>query len=204
MPRLSGVIPTPLANIPWQLQEQPRQTLVRILQDIWINIKPSQGTPALLSQLSNSSLSNMHPHRPPYSPPLSLRLFPFRTHCEAFTCTHNSTLQVLSYIPAGTKLSFPYNDCSRARPYQFVSVSLCRVALSIPTSERSGITFELWLPEWWRGRVLRTGNGGIVGCAFSSLVFLCSLWRCKWGMAGEKTWVKFSICAVNTKKDTQH
>lgn len=47
-----------------------------------------------------------------------------------------------------------------------VAVDLCRVALSISTSNRSGITFEIWLPAKWSGRFLATGNGGIDGCLF--------------------------------------
>jgi hypothetical protein len=43
-------------------------------------------------------------------------------------------------------------------------VDLCRVALNISTSGRSGVVFEGWLPEGWSGRFLATGNGGIDGC----------------------------------------
>jgi hypothetical protein len=45
-----------------------------------------------------------------------------------------------------------------------VFADLCRIALSIPTSNRSSITFEAWLPRNWTGRFLGTGNGGIDGC----------------------------------------
>ncbi|KAF5001238.1 hypothetical protein FGRMN_1181 [Fusarium graminum] len=51
------------------------------------------------------------------------------------------------------------------RPSQAVTVDLCRIALQIPTSKRSSISFELWLPsEWNKSRYLATGNGGIDGC----------------------------------------
>lgn len=81
---------------------------------------------------------------------------------EAFV--DESTRQVLEYVPAGTNLTFPDNDPTCERPNQVVVVDLCRVALFIPTSRRSGITYELWLPAKWSGRLLGTGNGGIDGC----------------------------------------
>jgi hypothetical protein len=76
----------------------------------------------------------------------------------------NSTLQILEYVPANTRIAFPYNDISCARASQVASTALCRVALSISTSSKSSITFELWLPRIWTGRVLATGNSGIDGC----------------------------------------
>jgi feruloyl esterase len=45
-----------------------------------------------------------------------------------------------------------------------VSQDVCRVALYIKTSDRSGVQFEAWLPKDWNGRFLSTGNGGIGGC----------------------------------------
>lgn len=87
--------------------------------------------------------------------------------CLAFTpeaYIANSTRQVLEYVPAGTNLTFPDNDPTCARPSQVVSADLCRIALLIPTSNRSSITFEMWLPVQWSGRFLGTGNGGIDGC----------------------------------------
>lgn len=94
----------------------------------------------------------------------------FERECLAFTpeaYVSNSTRQVLEYVPAGTNLMFPDNDPTCARPSQVVSADLCRVALLIPTSKRSSITFEMWLPVQWSGRFLGTGNGGIDGCVYS-------------------------------------
>ncbi len=91
----------------------------------------------------------------------------FEIKCLSFTPeVHigNSTRQVLEYVSAGVNLSFPYNDPTCARPSQVVSANLCRIALEISTSQRSRVTFELWLPETWSGRILGTGNGGIDGC----------------------------------------
>ena len=87
----------------------------------------------------------------------------------------NSTRQVLEYVPAGTKLTFPNNDPTCNRPNQVVSTDLCRVALSIPTSKRSSILFEIWLPATWSGRFLATGNGGVDGCTYASRIW-CTIW----------------------------
>ena len=93
----------------------------------------------------------------------------FQQKCLQFTPEvhiYNSTRQVLEYVSAGVNLTFPDNDPTCTRPSQAVSVDLCRVALTISTSQRSSVTFELWLPEIWSGRILGTGNGGIDGCKY--------------------------------------
>ncbi|OCK84761.1 tannase and feruloyl esterase [Lepidopterella palustris CBS 459.81] len=91
----------------------------------------------------------------------------FKTTCLEFqpeNFIYNSTLRLLEYVTSGTNLTFPGNDASCARSSQVVSTELCRIALSIPTSNRSSIVFELWLPQQWTGQFLATGNGGIDGC----------------------------------------
>jgi hypothetical protein len=102
----------------------------------------------------------------------------FQERCLSFTpesYVENSTRQVLEYVPAGTKLTFPYNDPTCNRPSQVVSTNLCRVALSIPTSTRSSIMFEIWLPDIWSGRFLATGNGGLDGCTYAARI-RCTIW----------------------------
>ena len=99
----------------------------------------------------------------------------FQEACLAFkpeTFAPNSTREVVSYVPAGTTLTFPDNVASCARPSQVVGVDLCRVALSIPTSNRSSVTFEQWLPRNWTGRFLATGNAGIDGCEWTLMLYL--------------------------------
>ena len=94
-------------------------------------------------------------------------VFNFHDRCLSFTpeaYIHNSSRHVLTYVPAGTNLTLPDNDPTCKRPSQLVAVNLCRVGLSIPTSNRSSISFELWLPDDWSNRFLVTGNGGIDGC----------------------------------------
>ena len=96
-------------------------------------------------------------------------LLSFEDRCSSFTPeahVYNSTRYVLEYVTAGSNLTFPDNDPTCARPAQLVEVNLCRVALSVPTSNRSSISLELWLPEDWSFRFLGTGNGGIDGCKF--------------------------------------
>ncbi|KAK5996263.1 putative feruloyl esterase B-2 [Cladobotryum mycophilum] len=92
----------------------------------------------------------------------------FQQQCLSFApekLIKNSTLTRLEYITSGTTLQLPDNVASCTRPSQVVSTNLCRIALHIPTSNRSSITFELWLPEDWRSaRFVATGNGGIDGC----------------------------------------
>ncbi len=95
--------------------------------------------------------------------------YSFQNQCLSFKPekhVYNGSRHVLAYVPAGTNLTFPGNDPTCSRPSQLVAVNLCRIALSIPTSNRSSIVFELWLPENWSGRFLATGNGGIDGCEF--------------------------------------
>ncbi|KAI1272237.1 feruloyl esterase B [Xylaria sp. FL0933] len=91
----------------------------------------------------------------------------FKTKCLSFkpgSHISNATLNRLEFVASGTNLAFPDNDPSCNRASQIVSVDLCRVALSVPTSQRSGFNYELWLPETWNGRTLATGNGGLDGC----------------------------------------
>ena len=95
--------------------------------------------------------------------------YSFQAKCLAFNPeehVHNSTRNIVTYVAAGTNLTLSDNDPSCNRTSQVVAVDLCLVALSIPTSNRSSISFELWLPDDWSGRLLATGNGGIDGCAF--------------------------------------
>lgn len=95
----------------------------------------------------------------------------FRKQCLSFRpqrLIFNSTLTRLEYITSGTKINLDDNVQSCNRPSQQVSADICRIALQIPTSKRSSISFELWLPQKWEGsRYLATGNGGVDGCEYS-------------------------------------
>ncbi|WPH00514.1 Hypothetical protein R9X50_00334300 [Acrodontium crateriforme] len=104
----------------------------------------------------------------------------FRQRCLSFhpeSIISNSTLMELEHVPRGKTLYFPDNVASCNRPSQMVTTDLGRIALSIPTSNRSSITFELWLPEHRNGkRYFSTGNGGIEGCVtYEDLAYLSGL-----------------------------
>jgi hypothetical protein len=92
----------------------------------------------------------------------------FRDTCLAFKparLIRNSTLTRQEFVSADTTLDLSDNVPSCNRRSQRVTVDLCRIALQIPTSNRSSISFELWLPREWEGnRYLATGNGGVDGC----------------------------------------
>ncbi|OAA73345.1 Tannase/feruloyl esterase [Cordyceps fumosorosea ARSEF 2679] len=92
----------------------------------------------------------------------------FQEKCLQFhpqTIVQNAQLTKLEFLANGTDAEFPNNDPSCGGKKQTVEADLCRVGLTIKTSNRSEIAFELWLPEKWTGRrLLSTGNGGIDGC----------------------------------------
>lgn len=50
-------------------------------------------------------------------------------------------------------------------------VDLCRVALSVATSNASENYMEVWLPTEWNGRFLATDNKGLAGCKFGPISF---------------------------------
>ncbi|KAF2638410.1 feruloyl esteras-like protein B [Massarina eburnea CBS 473.64] len=76
----------------------------------------------------------------------------------------HATVYFSEYITAGTNLSLPDNNVTCAIPNQVVPKDICRLALYVATSNRSGINMEAWLPSNWTGRFLSTGNGGLGGC----------------------------------------
>ncbi|KAH7414181.1 feruloyl esterase B precursor [Phaeosphaeria sp. MPI-PUGE-AT-0046c] len=91
----------------------------------------------------------------------------FEQQCLAFhpeQIITSATRSFVEFVPANKTLQFPDNDSTCNRKSQTVAVDLCRIAMSITTSEQSNIIFEAWLPEDWSGRFLATGNGGIDGC----------------------------------------
>lgn len=92
----------------------------------------------------------------------------FRKHCLSFkpeSLVKNSTLTRLEFVTNGTIVDLSDNVPSCDRTSQQVGSDLCRVGLQIPTSKRSSISFELWLPRQWEdARYLATGNGGVDGC----------------------------------------
>lgn len=95
----------------------------------------------------------------------------FDTQCANFAETlkssvGNATIWFTEAVAAGTNLSLPDYDASCGNQYQVVGADFCRVSMFVPTSDRSNISMEVWLPpqENWTGRFLSTGNGGLSGC----------------------------------------
>lgn len=78
----------------------------------------------------------------------------------------NTTIRLREYIAANTTIQLPGMDATCNRSNQTVHVASCRIALTIPTSNRSSIIYEHFFPghDSWTGRLLGTGNGGIDGC----------------------------------------
>jgi len=78
----------------------------------------------------------------------------------------NVTVNFANFVPAGTNLSFTqdYGLALCGYPNALVTSDMCRVAMYVVTSYRSGITLEAWLPINWTGRFLSTGNGVESGC----------------------------------------
>ncbi|KAF2115956.1 ferulic acid esterase [Lophiotrema nucula] len=93
----------------------------------------------------------------------------FQERCLAFDPTEhvtNTTLRIREYVPANSTILLPGMDPSCSRLNQTIPVAACRIALTIPTSNRSSFIYEHFFPEQdaWTGRLLATGNGGIDGC----------------------------------------
>jgi feruloyl esterase len=82
-----------------------------------------------------------------------------------------ATQKTLQYVPAGTNLLFPNNVASCNRGSQVASANMCRIALSVVTSEQSNVTLEAWFPEVWTERFLAVGNGGIDGCRHPERIY---------------------------------
>ncbi|KIW15782.1 hypothetical protein PV08_05832 [Exophiala spinifera] len=103
----------------------------------------------------------------------------FEQQCAQFSSQlqlDNATVWFSEFVAAGTNLTLSQNNVTCARPSQVVEVDLCRVALYVATSNRSGISMEAWLPKNWTGRFLSTGNGGISGCIqYEDLAYTTSL-----------------------------
>jgi feruloyl esterase len=70
----------------------------------------------------------------------------FQSACLTFDPVQyipNGTVNAHEFVAAGSTLLFPDNDPSCGRPNQTVSADVCRIALNISTSSRSGVIFEV-------------------------------------------------------------
>ena len=92
----------------------------------------------------------------------------FDAQCKAFAKkTFDQTkIYFTEIVKAGTTLPLPDNNVTCALSSQFVPQDICRIAMFVSTSSRSGINMEAWFPRNWTGRYMTTGNGGVSGCKF--------------------------------------
>lgn len=99
--------------------------------------------------------------------------------CSSLASTfsyENARVNFAQHVAAGTNLTLDTSTedlktCGYAAG-QVVPVDLCRIALYVATSNRSGISMEAWLPSNWTGRYLSTGNGGLNGClSYSDMAY---------------------------------
>tara|TARA_R110002003_G_scaffold54_10_gene4776 strand:- start:3062 stop:3643 length:582 start_codon:yes stop_codon:yes gene_type:complete len=91
----------------------------------------------------------------------------FQSKCAAIVSklsVEHGNVHFSQFVAAGTNLSLPDNDPSCAESFIVVTANICRVALSVSTSQTSGFSMEVWLPSNWTGRFLSGGNGGLNGC----------------------------------------
>ncbi len=94
-----------------------------------------------------------------------LAVVPGRLAAEAASCENLATLKLdkteittAQSVPAG-----PFTVQGFGPPAPVKLPAFCRVVGHIHPSADSDITFELWLPAKWNGRLEAEGNGGLAG-----------------------------------------
>ncbi|KAJ3840317.1 ferulic acid esterase [Lentinula raphanica] len=121
---------------------------------------------------SPQSETTFHTYPPPVIPD-------FDAYCNRFVPELDipgARLHFTQFVAGGTNLSFPDNHPTCGIPHQVISSDICRVAMSVPTSESSEISLEAWLPVNYSGRFLSTANRGFSGCIlYNELEFATSL-----------------------------
>jgi len=82
-----------------------------------------------------------------------------------------STINITTtYTLAGELVKIPYvadPSCNATQKPSYTAIeNLCRVVATVPTSNRSEVYLEAWLPDAdaWTGRFLATGNIALGGC----------------------------------------
>lgn len=107
------------------------------------------------------------------SPTFGAPIENFQSRCKALSDGiqvkgyNGISVTLAQYLPKDTRLdpvAEGINITCSLSTFPPIPVSLCRLALHVPTSNSSEIVMEAWLPEQWSGRFLSTGNGGLSGC----------------------------------------
>lgn len=103
----------------------------------------------------------------------------FNSKCAAIAsklAIEHGTVYFSEFVAGGTNLSLPDNDPSCTQSSILVPADICRVALSVATSNSSCLNMEAWLPSNWAGRFLSGGNGGLNGCVdYANLAYTSAL-----------------------------
>ncbi|KAJ5628826.1 feruloyl esterase B-2 [Penicillium lividum] len=77
----------------------------------------------------------------------------------------NVNVNFAAFVPAKSNVSLVDNPVTCGANYQTLyGGDICRLAMSVTTSNRSELSAEIWLPRDYTGRFLSTGNGGLNGC----------------------------------------
>lgn len=97
----------------------------------------------------------------------------FVSHCTSFASTASlpdAVLHFSQHVPAGSNISLPENHPSCGVSSWLSSSDICRVAMSVATSETSEMSVEAWFPYDYAGRYLTTTNRGeSFGATFAAL-----------------------------------
>lgn len=89
----------------------------------------------------------------------------FATHCGLFAqnaVIPGVTVHFSQYVAAGTNLSLEENHPSCNVSHYIVQSDICRVAMSVPTSNESQMSVEAWFPYDYADRYLTTTNRGML------------------------------------------
>jgi hypothetical protein len=90
-----------------------------------------------------------------------------KSRCSTdFLSIKGVTIDSIEHHPNGYTILLPDTvpSCGGYRFDVNTTADLCRVVMTVPTTETSSIRVEAWLPDDWNGRSLATGNGGTGGC----------------------------------------
>lgn len=79
-------------------------------------------------------------------------LIDFNSKCAAIAsrlAVKNGVVHFSEFVAAGTNLSLAENDATCGQTHIAVTADICRLALLVSTSGRSGFNMEAWLPSNW-------------------------------------------------------